>query len=170
MAAPPPAQKNVVANPAIGCVFFQNKQLCYNYKTNQWTLLTAYNDGAYVGTNNSTRNIGRLIISGTAVDLQFGGTVEQTAIWETGERDADGFRSLVNGIKPLINGGTTTVRVGSREDLDDAVTYSTVTSLNSRTGFADIRQEGLYNRAEVTSVGFTTALGIDFDAVPTGEL
>ena len=36
-------QVNTVANPARHLIFFEGADLAYNYKTNQWTSVPAYN-------------------------------------------------------------------------------------------------------------------------------
>ena len=166
-------QQNVVANKAIDCVFFESQNLCYNYKTQQWTRVPALDGATFVGIDDASGIVGRtsvLAVGGVLMD-QKGGTA-QTAILTTGEIDLNqGGRAVLTGVKPLVRGGTVTVRAGTREDLSTTISYSSATSLTARTGVADFRKEGRYHRTEVTITGgFTTALGADIDFEPAGQV
>ena len=168
------AQTQIVANPARCLIFIETDDLCYNYKTGQWTELPAYSGLKYFGVNDKDYVIGLQRTSGTAVDLQIQ-TVNytaQTATFETGSYDLNQFgRTVITGVRPLINGGTNTVRLGVQDNLNDSVTWSTSVSVNSRTGMANWRSEGRYVRTEITSTGgFTTAQGADVEFAPAGKV
>jgi hypothetical protein len=167
-------QTNAVSNKSRGVVLFEGQELCYNYKTDQWTTIPAYDGLGMYSVYDPDALIGLIRFSGTAVDVQKQNNtgVAQTAVLETAETDPNtGGRTVLNGIRPLVNGGTVTVRSGVRNDLNTTVSYSTVTSLNSRTGFANMRSEGKYHRAEITIAdGFTSALGADVDFTPAGKV
>lgn len=167
-------QVNMVANPAAGLVFVEGDELCYNYKTDQWSLLSAYNGLGFFGMNAYNGTVGLVRFSGNAVDLQtqLNTYPSQTATITTGTTDLNqGGRTVVTGVRPIVNGGTTTVRVGVQDFLSDSVTWVTGTALHSRTGYSHVRAEGRYVRQEVTITGgFTTALGIDIDFAPSGNV
>ena len=171
-------QKTVAVNPGIHTVFFEDGNLAYNYKTNQWTRQPAFSGRSYYSIDSATGVIGQVVMSGQAVDFQdsTGGSV-QTATIETAERDLNqGGRALIDGVRPLVNGGTVAVSVGVRGDLDDSVVYSTGTSINSRTGKANFRgaankAEGRYQRLKLSITGnLQTALGADVEFSPSGRV
>ena len=105
-------QTNIVANKQRHLIFFESEELCYNYKTGQWSEITAYDGLGMFSVNSKTSDIGLIVYSGGAVDLQEQTTsdVAQTATFETGAQDLNqGGRTIVNSVRPLINGGTTAV-------------------------------------------------------------
>lgn len=173
-------QPNMVANPARHLIFIEDVELCYNYKTQQWSRIPAYDSLGMFSVNDSNVTIGLIRYSSGAVTLQTQRTdlgEIQTATITTGETDLlEGGRALIDGIRPLVNGGTVTSRVGVRDSISDSVTWCTGTSVNSRTGMIHFRNassppEGRYQRAEFTITGnFTTAMGADIDAKPAGQV
>lgn len=170
----PIEQENITANTSRHLIFWPDTDLCYNYKTGQWTRVPAYNGLRRYSVFSTSQDIGLIRYSAGSVDLQ-GQTTSMpasTALLETGSLDLNtGGRVVVNGIRPLINGGTHTVRIGVQDDLAEAVTWSTSVSVNSRTKFANVRAEGRYVRGEVTITGgFTTAQGADVEFSPQGKV
>ena len=167
-------QTNIVVNKARHLIFFEGEELCFNYKTGQWSLLPAYDGYGLYSVNDKAVDIGLVVYSSGSVHLQEQATSDdaQTALLETGAIDLNqGGRTVVNGIRPLLNGGTATVRVGAQDKIGTTPSYSTSTSLNSRTQFADIRREGRYLRAEVTITGdFTTFIGADVEFEAQGKV
>lgn len=95
-----------------------------------------------------------------------------TATLTTGETEPNpGGFSRMSGIKPLvdqtING--ITVAIGTRNDRTSAVSYTSETTANSRTGFANFRQEARYHRARLTIAGtFNAAQGLEYQSDPSG--
>ena len=113
-------QTNVVSNKSRGLVFFESQELCYNYKTDQWTDIPAYDGIGMYSIYDPAGIVGLNRFSGAAVDLQTqtNAGVAQTAIFETAETDPNtGGRAIVNGIRPLTNGGTLRVRAGVKDSL-----------------------------------------------------
>lgn len=166
-------QRNIAVNRARHLVFFEGSDVCYNYKTKQWTATPAWTGLGMYSVNSKSNDIGLVRFSAGSVDLQTQGTaVPQAAVITTAAADINqGGRSVVNGVRPLANGGTLSVRVGVQEDIGGTVTWSTATSVNSRTNMANFRSEGRYVRAEVTITGgFTTVLGADIDVTPQGRV
>jgi len=78
----------------------------------------------------------------------------------SGEKEGNpGGYTRVSGIKPLIGWNTldgsgpsaaVTVALGYRNDMTSDVTYTSETTANARSGFADFRNEARYHRARVT--------------------
>lgn len=85
------------------------------------------------------------------------------AMLETGAISSDdGRRLYINGIRPLVEGGTAMVTLGTQSALGDAVTWGTETSVTSATGKADFRSSAFFHRVRTRIAGgFTKALGID---------
>ena len=158
-------QQNIAVNKARHLIFFEGSDVCYNYKTQQWTAVPAYTGLGVYGINNKSASIGLVRFSSGSVNLQEQSTSypAQDAKITTAARDMNPEgRVVVNGVRPLANGGTHSVRVGVQDDIGDSVTWSTATSINSRSKMANFRSEGRFVRAEHTITGgFTTALGAD---------
>ncbi len=167
-------QENVAVNRARNLIFWGGTNpLCYNYKTGQWSLVSAYSTLGLYDVNSSDADIGTVRFFGAVVDLQDQLTSypKQTATLTSGEADLNqGGRAVVNSVRPLINGGTTTVRVGTRDSLSDSVSWSTSTSLNSRTDIANFRSEGRYHRVEFSNSTMTTAQGFEIGFHPQGKV
>lgn len=128
-------QNNVAANPNIDCVFFEEHNLCFNYKTQQWSRQSAYEGDVYYPINKTNGSIGRIVYSGTAVELQVGDSGDkQTGIVQTGDADLnEGGRGVVTGVRPIVNGGTAYVRVGFRDLISPTVRTNLVTYSEDRT-------------------------------------
>ena len=167
-------QQNIAVNKARHLIFFEGSDVCYNYKTGQWTAVPAYTDVGLYSVNSKNGVIGMVRFSAGSVDLQLqsSGYPAQDATITTGARDLNQEgRAIVNGIRPLVNGGTYSVRVGVQDDIGDAVTWSTARSVNSRSKMANFRSEGRFIRGEITITGgFTTALGADVEFSPAGQV
>jgi hypothetical protein len=93
-------------------------------------------------------------------------------VFETGESELNpGGLAYVGGAKPLLDSSNWTMQIGKRADQATAVSWSSAVSPNSRTGKADFREDGRYHRARVTVTGtFNAAQGVQFDAIPSGEV
>lgn len=172
------AQVNVAVNPAISTVFFEGRNIAYNYHTQQWSRQPALIARKYYSLDGEDDVIGQLVFSGTSIDDQtsLNGASAEASL-ETAERDLNqGGRALVDAVRPLVNGGTVAVYVGVRNDLDDTVTYSTGTSINSRTGMsnfrsASVKPEGRYQRLRLlVTDDMETALGADVEFTESGRV
>ena len=170
-------QQNIAVNKSRHLIFFEGSEACYNYKTQQWTHIPAYLDlGFYSmqGGNTKAFDIGLVRFSAGSVDLQAQaiGFGVQTATLTTGAPNINpGGRAVVSGVRPIANGGTYAVRIGVQDTPSDSVTYSSSTSVNSRSGMANFRSEGRYVRAElVITGGFTTANGLDVEFSEQGRV
>jgi hypothetical protein len=78
-----------------------------------------------------------------------GSTLEATV--ETGEFNPDGTgkRSIIRSCRPLVDGGSPMVSIGSRETQQAAVTYGDAVGLTAA-GLAPVYRSGRYFRAKVT--------------------
>ena len=167
-------QQNIAFNKARNLIFFEGSELCYNYKTQQWTECPAYAGLGFYSYNSKLVSIGVIRYSAGSVSITVGntGTVAQTATITTGAIDPNtGGRGVVTGVRPIANGGTYAVRVGVQDDIDAAVTWSASTVVNTRSNMANFRSEGRYVRVEtVITGGFTTAMGADVEFVAQGSV
>lgn len=170
----PTKQTNIVANNSRGIVFFEGEELCYNYKTNQWTRVPAYDTYGMFSVDDNDYDIGLVVFSAGSVDLQVQDNtgVEQDATISTGAIDPNTEgRALVRGVRPLVNGGTPTAQVGTQDSLTDSTDWTSAVSISSRTGIAPFRKEGRYLRVSVSvSGGFNHIVGADVDVVPAGRV
>ena len=168
-------QTNIVTNPARNIVVFEGEDLCFNYKTGQWSRLTAYDGYGLFAVNDPDQDIGLVVYSSGSVDLQPQDVsdVAQDVCIATGSTDlVPGGRAIVGGIRPLYSGdGTVTVNAGTQDFVRESVNWSDATSPNSRTGFANFRSEGRYHAAMVCITGgFNTILGADIDFAEAGNV
>lgn len=151
--------------------------LIFNPKTRAWSYavqnMSAMVNGA-PNTNALYPMTGIKTAGGESVVGQWVSTAG-AAVLETGDFELnDGGRAFVSGIKPNIESSATapsmTVRLGYRNDLATTPTYTSATSANSATGFADFRVDAKYHRAEVTVTGnFDKAVGVSVKANLTGK-
>lgn len=167
------AAASVASNMDRNLVFFESQNLCYNYVTQQWTRLPALDGRGYYSLHDKADLVGQsVIVSESAYSQTSSGGTPQAVTVTTGDNDTNqGGRTFLGGVRPLTDGGTWAVRVGSRDTLSTTPSFSTSTSVTDRTGFADFREEGRYQRVELTnSDGFNTLMGVDIDFEPAGEV
>lgn len=167
-------QSNIAVNEARHLIFFEGTELAYNYKTQQWTEVPAYDGLGLFSVNNRNRVIGLVRFSSGSVDLQeqsVNDPKQDATITTASPNIVPGGRAVVTGVRPIANGGTYSVRVGTLDDIDGTVSWSTATSVNSRSNMANFRAEGRYHRTELTITGgFTTCMGADIDFTPQGKV
>ena len=166
-------QTNLVSNPSRGLVFFEGEELCYNYKTNQWSRIPAYDGYGMFTVDSNQYDIGLVVFSSGSVDLQiqdFAG-IKQDATISTGAMEGNpGGRFRITAVRPLVNGGSPTVQAGSQDSITDSVDWATARSPNTRSGLAGFRQEGRYGRVSVSvSGGFNHIVGADVEGQPSGR-
>jgi hypothetical protein len=91
---------------------------------------------------------------------------------ETGEAQlVPGKRTFVQSVRPMVDGGTLTVTLGTRNRINDSVTYGSAVSQNTW-GECPVRANARYHRARVDIAAggsWTHAQGVDFQAVPEGS-
>lgn len=167
--------------PLNGTGIVQNAWVAYNYLEERWTHGT---DGiaCYVRAEDNWEYVpgyGMEAFSSASAPQGggYGGTLSGTPITATlttAEIELNpGGRALLQGFRPQIaglDGGSMTVRIGSRSRLGDQVAYTPALPLNGQTNFADALVDANYHRAEVTINGnFNQAIGGEFKAEPTGD-
>ena len=111
---------------------------------------------------------GKLLFGGVDGEkiITFTGT-NMTAKLVTGDLEV-GFNSCANLVRPQIQDGSSTVRIASRKELDDIITFSSSVTTSSE-GRAGVRSFGRYHRVEVNPTGnWTHAIGVDVDIIPRG--
>lgn len=92
------------------------------------------------------------------------------ATLETGDLELQpGRRSMLAAVRPVVDGGTSTVQVARRSTRADAIAYGAAASLDS-SGKANVRADGRYHRVRLSiGEGWTgDALSLDLEARPTG--
>jgi len=79
-----------------------------------------------------------------------------------------GYNSVVTLARPTIDNGTATVKVASRKELDDNISFSAAVTTSSE-GRASLRSFGRYHRFSISPTGnWTNAVGVDVDITPAG--
>ena len=147
----------------------------YNYETKRFTHASDSNIGPFVQgtspfyfTTYGLQAIGQDKKLGT-----FTGT-PGTATLITGESEPNpGGYTYISGVKPLVGAtaNALTCAVGTRTDQNASVTYTSDATVNSRSGFSDVRVESRYARGRVKVSGtFTKAQGAQFLSHPTGQV
>ncbi len=88
-----------------------------------------------------------------------------TAVFTTREqRLHTGFKCALNGFKPLVDGGTTTARVGTRNKLADDVVWGPPLTQRSSGQFRPRGANKSFHRFELTVTGdFKDAIGVQID-------
>lgn len=147
-----------------------NRLLAFNTETSQWTyadvtLESLITPGRGLSGSYATGTVMAFNSGSSMVLGKFQGTAG-SAVFETSDAEFNpGGRAYVDGIKPNVESSGTapamTVRVGYRDDLGTTPSYTSATSANAATGFADCRVDAKYHRAEITITGnFDRATGI----------
>jgi hypothetical protein len=97
-----------------------------------------------------------------------------TAVLETGEMELiEAGRTYLDGVKPNIESSGTApaigVRIGYRDDLGTAPSYTSTAAPFARTGVANFRIDAKYMRIETNITGnFEKASGVEFDPKDAG--
>jgi len=112
---------------------------------------------------------GKLQLGGvTAAKLvTFSGASRQATI-ETADLQNDGQVAMLTLVKPLIDEGSSTVGVASRNSLNDAISFGSQNSPSSENRVG-IRSLGRYHRLRFQPTGnWSTAIGADIELQPAG--
>jgi hypothetical protein len=115
---------------------------------------------------------GRIALAGfdTAHKLAYLTGANQAATLTTGEFDGAGKRVFVQGIRPIVDGGTVTAGVGYRETPSGSVTYTTPTAAGAN-GISPCRVSTRFARAKVSIAAggsWTHAVGVEPYMRPDG--
>ena len=100
--------------------------------------------------------------------VSFGGA-DLTALFQTGDIEAQGLESIVTLARPVIDGGSATVAVASRKRLDGNISYASPVAADSDNRVS-LRSRGKFHRLSVVPTGnWTSVVAIDVDLIPTGS-
>lgn len=96
----------------------------------------------------------------------------KTATLDTQEESLNsGGKAFVRSVRPLVEGGTATVALLTRNLQSASKSAGSAVSLHSRTGAANFRSRARYHSARVSIAGgFTRAIGADFEFDACGEV
>lgn len=96
----------------------------------------------------------------------------KTATIDTAEAALNnGGKALVRSVRPLVEGGTATVALLTRNLQSSSQSAGSAVALNSRTGCANFRSRSRYHAARISIAGgFTRAFGAEFEHYPAGEV
>ena len=176
-------QKNVCVNPALGLVFFEEQALAYNYKTNQWSLLTDIDGKAFFSVHDADQVLGIVDpLSVTTLDIydsSHSGTKATEATLTTGDFQLnESGRVVIDWSRPYgdMAGNATSnfPRIGVKDNLNSTVAWSNAATVNSRTGkyhyrAATIPPEGRYMSLELRYSTYTSIAGVALEVYPTGK-
>jgi hypothetical protein len=111
---------------------------------------------------------GQLLIAGTrgAKIITFSGAYKQAALTSG---DIDIGHSVVTLGRPIVDAGSGSVAVASRELLDDAITFGTASVADSE-GRCGLRSAGRYHRVKTSPSGaWRTAVAVEIDIAGQGN-
>ncbi|MGH6879519.1 hypothetical protein [Hypericibacter sp.] len=98
-----------------------------------------------------------------------GGTMAATV--DSGETQiTPGRRSLVTGVRPLVDGAAASVALGTRNRLNDPVTWSPAVAMNDN-GLCPARQDARFHRARIAideGADYAHILGVEPEFKPSG--
>jgi hypothetical protein len=183
----------VWAYPARGQGGKVNKLLVYNFETKKWSSGTT--DVDRVATSSTPAiTLEGLDLFSTSIDalettldsrqwiggkLMFAGVrdtkivtftgVNSTATIQTGDLSAENRKTAVTLVQPIVDNGSASVAISSRNLLTEQVIFGTATNADSENRVS-IRSMGRYHQLEFTPLGdnWQTAIGADVELVPMG--
>lgn len=147
-----------------------NLMLIYNYEEKRWSRTDQVAEVLFTPPS-ALPLLGPHAFDSSNRIATFTGT-PGTAILTTGEMEPNpaGYTEEF-GIKPLVDVtlNAITVAMGTRNDRQGAVSYTSETTANSRSGFANFRASARYHRARLTIAGtFNAAQGLEYQAEAGG--
>lgn len=105
-------------------------------------------------------------VSGSKI-ISFSGQ-NKTARITSSDLDSGSNMSMVTLVRPIIDGGSASVAVGSRFNLSETVSFGDAVAANSENRVG-LRSLGKYHRVRVIPSGnWTTAIGFEVDVQPAG--
>lgn len=180
-----PGQNNVNGRP--------NRLLCYNWQLQRWTVcdieceaitraltfgytldtLPGKLDDYSLPLDSRSFTGGNLILAGFDSAHTFGyfnGTTLAATVETSEVQLFPGRLSQINNARPIVDGGSPTVAIATRNRQEDAYAYNAGTTINAL-GTTPQRANGRYVRAKVTlpaGAGFTHIQGVEIEATATG--
>ena len=170
-----------------------DRLLIYNYAVKKWTLVevsinrvgTISTPGITLeGIDTFSSNLdelsisldsrfwrgGKLSLGGISGNklISFTGNVKQARI-DTSDLETENAKTMISLAKPIVNKGSASVAVASRNLLNEDVTFGSYTDADSENRVG-IRSVGRYHRVSVKPSGnWETAIGVDVDVKTLGE-
>jgi hypothetical protein len=170
-----------------------NKLLIYNFETKKWSSGTTDVDRVADASTPSVTLEGLDAFS-TSIDalptsldsrqwvggkMMFAGVrnakivtftgVNSTATIQTGDLSAENRKTAVTLVQPIVDNGSASVAISSRNLLSESVTFGTASAADLENRVS-IRSMGRYHQLEFTPTGdnWQTAIGADVELVPMG--
>lgn len=148
--------KHIYWSFAVGSTSNANKLYIYSTHEDRWSSANQVMR-TFVEPSPSCQSDGLYAFNSSNVLCKFAGTAG-TAVLETCDAEyVPGGRTFVDGVKQNVESSGTapamTTRIGYRDSLNSSPTYTSATSANSATGFADFRIDAKYVRVENTITG-----------------
>jgi hypothetical protein len=132
-----------------------------NYSASLDALTVSLDDPQWAG--------GNLLLAGTSGQriITFGNSFKTASI-STG--DIDTGRSIVTLAKPIVDGGSGSIAVSSRDNLAEQVEFGSSVAPDAENRVS-LRSNGEYHRLKLTPTGtsWKTAVGMEFDIVKQGD-
>jgi hypothetical protein len=91
-----------------------------------------------------------------------------TATITTGDLTLENYDSVISVVRPIVNGGSGSVSVCSRDVLNENIQFGN-TAVANTDGRCSVRSAGRWHRVKLTPTGnWTSAVGLDIDLKPQG--
>jgi hypothetical protein len=158
-------------------LFSCDKLLIFNPKSGNWSMANQEME-EFVGGSWPLNVLNVMAAFQTAGSASLVSTFTGTAgsaILETGEMEFnEGGRAYVDAVKAHVESSGTApaigMRIGTRDDLGTAPSYTSTTGAFARTGFANFRSDAKYHRIELNITGtFEKVTGLEVNARPSGK-
>jgi hypothetical protein len=112
---------------------------------------------------------GKFLFGGISTDkiITFSGPNKEARI-TTADLETNGTKSMVTLAKPIVDGGSASVAVASRQNLAEDVIFNTAVAADSENRVG-LRSLGRYHRLRVIPSGnWSTAIGVEMEIQPAG--
>lgn len=114
---------------------------------------------------------GKLQLAGVSAKkiITFSGT-SKTAVINTSDIEGNGTKSMITLVKPIVDNGSGSAAVFSRNTLDTQVSFGSQTAANSENRIG-LRSFGQYHRVSLTPTGnnWSSAIGVDLEIQQAGS-
>jgi hypothetical protein len=165
--------KNILWSFPSGSTTNSNKIYVYSTEEDRWSSCDQVMR-TFIEPSPAVKTHGLYAFNSSNVLCRFTGTAGSATI-ETGDAEfVEAGRTYCDSFKPNVESSGTapsiTIRVGYRDSLNTAPTYTAATTPHSRTGVANVRVDAKYMRVETTITGnFEKAVGIEAGPQESGK-
>lgn len=144
--------------------------LSYNIVGGRWTRSAVSCELLWTDNDGSTDRLG-LFLQNHQYNLLIGNSQPAGYLESADLMFSDGFLRDTNGVRPNIAAASPIVTVGTRNTLNQAVSYNAGYAPDAfSAGFAPALTEGLYTRIRVSAANAANIHGATCDMTPAGEL